>query len=210
MSLVHTLCQVQCQASKLEVMEYLFQCVNSAQPNLDCEILINMISTLKQNLLRDSEKCLDLLSKKISPDELNQATRTLRSTVISVNNLIIKMNSGLTTPETIFLKEILMSIVTSLISINADLETQSETSMNLLSNSLLKNQVSKSDIDIELEQMKITVSSSESMLGQLRQKCMGNSEQVERLIQYELQRNPQMSRDDAIQSAIIRWELDNL
>lgn len=210
MSLVHTLCQVQCQASKLEVMEYLFQYVNSAQPNLDCEILINMISTLKQNLLRDSEKCLDLLSKKISPDDLTQAIRTLRSTVISVNNLIIKMNSGLTTPETIFLKEILTSIVTSLISINSDLETQSEISMNLLSNSLMENQAKKNDIDIELEQMKVTVSSSESMLGQLRQKCMGNSEQVERLIQYELQKNPRISRDDAIQSAIIRWELDNL
>ncbi|MGI0493163.1 hypothetical protein ACN4EG_15370 [Alkalinema pantanalense CENA528] len=210
MNLVYTLCQVQCQASKLEVMEYLFQSVNSAQPNLDCEILINMISTLKQNLLRDSEKCLDLLLKTTSPDDLTRATRTLRSTVISVNNLLIKMSSGLTTPETIVLKEILMNIITSLMAINSDLEAQSETSINLLSNWSIENQASKNDIDIELEQMKIAVSSSESMLGQLRQKCMGNTEQVERLIQYELQKNPQMSRDDAIQSAIIRWELDNL
>lgn len=40
-------------------------------------------------------------------------------------------------------------------------------------------------------------------------KCMGDLETVERLIKYELQKDPNLDRRGAIQAAIKRWESDN-
>jgi len=38
---------------------------------------------------------------------------------------------------------------------------------------------------------------------------MGDSEKAERLIQYESQQCPELSREEAIQAAILSWENDN-
>ncbi|MFM2430585.1 MAG: hypothetical protein RLZZ511_1798 [Cyanobacteriota bacterium] len=48
----------------------------------------------------------------------------------------------------------------------------------------------------------------ESLFQRLIRKCMGDLEQAERLISYELGRSPNSSREEAIQAALIRWEID--
>ena len=58
-------------------------------------------------------------------------------------------------------------------------------------------------------QIDSTSNKIDKLLKNLKCKCLGDLEKVERLIQYEHKKRPQSSRQELIQYAITRWEDDN-
>lgn len=217
MTLIKTICKIQYQVAKLEIIEFLFQHEKNTKPSLESEIACNMITTLRQKLFDDSETCLDLFLFETSANTIKPSIQSLQNTIASVNNFILRMNSGLTTPDTLLLKELFTNIITALLSLNTVLETQ------LLELSELSLNLDSLEYDVELKLSALNINSpsyteqendhilihSEALLKKLISKCMGDREQAERLIRYEYQKNSKMSREDAVQSAITRWELDN-
>jgi hypothetical protein len=126
------------------------------------------------------------------------------------------MNSGLTSTEmqVVFLKELFTSITSELVALNTE-----------LGNAILQPQQLQQPSDnsspaqfVRLNyqnplSIAVAPDSASSMIDQqfknLINKCMGDVEKAERLIQYEHQRYPELDRKGAIQSAITRWESDN-
>lgn len=189
MKLMRIANKIQYQTAKLEVIELLLWHGKNSQPSLETEMAYNMISTIRLNLLNTSEACFE-----VSLEDTQSSVASLQNTVASATNFLVQMSSGLVNPETIFLKELVTSIVTELVNLNSE-----------LSQSLLQppQQVPTitSDIYPEFE--------VDRQLKKLIKKCMGDVKQAERLILYEHQRNPKLDRAGAIDSAIMRWEDDN-
>lgn len=205
MNLTKTVRRIQYQTAKLEVIEFLFWHGKNNQPSLETEMAYNMVFTLRQNLFNASEVCLDA-----SLDTVQSNVTSLQNTLVGATNFLIQMNSGLTSTEmqVVFLKELFTNIISELVSLNAEL---SNTTLQLSDNS-------SPDQFIGLDYQKspsIEVGSDSTgsvidrQLKNLINKCMGDVEKAERLIQYECQRQPKLDRREAIQFAIMRWESDN-
>lgn len=205
MNLTKTVRRIQYQTAKLEVIEFLFWHGKNNQPSLETEMAYNMVFTLRQNLFNASEVCLDA-----SLDTVQSNVTSLQNTLVGATNFLIQMNSGLTSTEmqVVFLKELFTNIISELVSLNAEL---SNTTLQLSDNS-------SPDQFIGLDYQKspsIEVGSDSTgsvidrQLKNLINKCMGDVEKAERLIQYECQRQPKLDRREAIQFAIMKWESDN-
>jgi hypothetical protein len=175
------------QIGKLEVIESMYLDGKNFEPSLEMEMAYNMIATLRQKLLIDSEVCFDLPLDTLKPSVIS-----LQKTLVSVNNFLIQMSSGLISTERniLFLKELFTTIVSELSILNTELNVilQSASVTTILDSPL-------SEID--------------QLLKNLKSKCLGDTEKVERLIQYEYKKSPQSSRQMLVESAIMRWESDN-
>ncbi|MEM4380467.1 MAG: hypothetical protein QXL01_07300 [Thermoplasmatales archaeon] len=205
-----TVRRIQYQTAKLEVIEFLFWHGKNNQPSLETEMAYNMVSTLRQNLFNASEACLDA-----SLDTVQLYVASLQDTLVGATNFLTQMSSGLTSTEmqVVFLKELFNNIVSELITLNAELSDgvsqafqQPSDNSTPVSQFLGLNYQQPSSVAIDLDS---TESMTEQQFKNLINKCMGDAEKAERLIQYECQRNSQLDRDEAIRSAIIRWESDN-
>ncbi len=192
MHLTQTVRRIQYQAAKLEVIELLYLHEKNQQPSLDVEVAHNIISTLRQQLFTASEACFD-----VPLDATQSCVHSLQSTVVSATNFLVKMSSGLTSTEThvVFWKEVFTSIISELVALNAELNNVKLQPFQIAA-------TISSDFDSNLSKVN-------QQLKNLVSKCMGDSEKAERLIQYEFQECPELSREEAIQAAIISWEDDN-
>lgn len=181
------ICKIQHQLGKLEVIELIYLNAKNTDSSLEVEIAYKMICTLRQNLTNNSIICLNVFSDKASA-----YITSLQKTLVSVNNLLIEMSTGLNSSDArvIFLHELFSGIVSELTTINTEL------------NVILQSFLTSVYTDSSFNQI-------EELLKNLRCKCLGDLEKVERLIQYEYKQNPQSSREKLIQSAIARWEHDN-
>lgn len=206
MILTKILREIQYQTAKLEIIELLSWYWKNNEPSLDTEMAYNMIFTLRQNLFNASEACLE------APlEEMQLHISPLRDTLISATNFLSQMNSGLNSSEmqVVFLKELFTSIVSELVNLNARLaDAISESSQQ----SFYKNSSIATKPKESVYQQPL-VDSDDSVANQnfkkLINKCMGDAEKAERLIQFECQRNSKLDREAAILSAITRWERDN-
>jgi hypothetical protein len=203
--------KIQYQTAKLEVIEFMFWHGKNNQPSLEADIAHNMICTLRQNLFNASESYLDA-----SLDTLHSYVASLQETLISAINFLVQMNSGLTSTEVefIFLKELFTNIISELVNLNIELSNSPTESFQNYSNA---NPINISQFvslgcqeDLFTSQdPDSTISSVDRQFKNLLSKCMGDSEKVERLINYESQRNSTLDKEGAILSAITRWERDN-
>lgn len=208
MNLTKTVCRIQYQTAKLEVIEFLFWHGKNNQPSLETEMAHNMVSTIRQNLFNAAEVCLDA-----SLDTVQSYVTSLQNTLVGATNFLIQMNSGLTSTDmqVIFLKELFTNIISELVALNAELSnTTLQLSQPLSDNSSPDQFVG---FDYQKPRIEVNPDSISSVIDQqlknLINKCMGDLEKVERLIQYECQRQPELDREGAIQFAISRWESDN-
>lgn len=211
MTLTKTVRGIQYQIAKLEVIELLFWHGKNYQPSLDTEMAYNIMFTLRQKLFSDSEACFDAPS-----DVVQSYIASLQSTIISANNFLVQTNSGLSSTEiqVLFLKKLFTNIISELIALNTELSVALQ---RLQISSTYRN--SGNDADIELTSLSnqqslsshldSTSSKVEQLLRNLVNKSMGDSEQAERMIQYEYRQSPALSKEEAVQAAIMRWESDN-
>ncbi|NJO79195.1 MAG: hypothetical protein HC827_12180 [Cyanobacteria bacterium RM1_2_2] len=208
MSLIKTVRKVQYQTAKIEVLELLFWHGKASQPSLETELAHSMFSTFRQKLFCDSEACLDAPSN-------SSLILALQNTIVGVHNFLVQMNSGLTSTETqvLFLKKLLTSIASELVGLNTELYCALQVSQEPLSFGLLyddtENNIAGTNPDLQSATTPPTSSQVDQLFKDLMNKCMGNSQQAERLVQYEQQRNPLLIREEAVHAAIIRWESDN-
>jgi hypothetical protein len=111
-----------------------------------------------------------------------------------------------------FLKELFTDIISELVALNAELSNTTlqwfqQPSDNFSSDLFVGLDYQKSpSIEVNPDS---TGSEIDQQLKNLINKCMGDAEKAERLIQYECQRQPELDREGAIQFAITRWESDN-
>ena len=210
MNLTKIIRKIQYQTAKLEVIEILFWYGKNDQPSLETEMAYNVISTLRQNLFNTSEACFES-----SLDTVKSHVASLQNTLIGANNLLAQMSSGLTSTEmqVVFLKNLLDNIFSELVDLQAE-----------LSNTNLQPFQTSNDAFLTVSQFvdssypkpvsnssnfNSAGSAAEQKFKDLINKCMGDFEKAERLIQYECQKNSELDRAGAIRSAIRRWESDN-
>jgi hypothetical protein len=114
-----------------------------------------------------------------------------------INDFLLQASSAINTsdPGAVFIKELMTNIISELVNLSICLTTPELKLFNVTSNSL---------VGTSLES-----SCSELGFKKLLRKCMGDIEKAERLINYEIRQSPGRSRDEAIQAAIIRWEMDH-
>jgi hypothetical protein len=205
---------IQYQVAKLEVIEDLFRNSTNIQATLETQVAYNMVNTLRKKLLEDAEVCLDLLIENQSNDQIKISIYSLRSTIVSANNLLLKMSSGVNTPDAVWVKILFTNIVTELMKFNSELET------SLLSflQSIKNDNIFEETLNIFTIETQSTISinndsissESDNLLKKLVSRCLGDYEQAQRLIEYEIKKNHGINRDEAISRALIRWERDNL
>lgn len=210
MNLTKIVRRIQYQTAKLEVIEFLFWHGKNNQPSLEIEMAHNMLSTLRLNLFSASEDCLNA-----SLDTMQAYVASLKDTLVGATNFLTQMNSSLTSTEmqVVFLKELFTNIIAELVTLNAELsngasqlfQRPSDDSTSI-SQFLGLNSQQSSSVAIDLNS---TNSVIDRQFKSLINKCMGDAEKAERLVQYECQRNSQLDREGAIRSAITRWESDN-
>jgi len=190
MNLTKTLCRIQYQTARLEVIEFIFSRVNNPESQMAVEMAYNMIFTLRQSLFSASEACLDA-----SRDTLKYCVDSLQHTLVDATSLLIETSGGLT-GEVLF-HELFNSIILELVSLNSE----------------LSDVVLGSDPFVDSSYQQSSPSLVKTEPGQnfknLVTKCMGDSQKAERLIKYEYQQNSALDREGAILSAIMRWENDN-
>lgn len=181
------ICKILYQTGKLEVIELMYLDGKKFEPSLEMEMAYNLISTLRQKLFLDSQVCLDVPLDIAKPNVIS-----LQKTLVSVNTFLIQMNGGLTSTERqiIFLKELFSAIVSELSILNSELDA------------ILQSSSVSSSLDSSFSEI-------DELLKKIKCMCLGDTEKVERLIQYEYNKSPQLSRQELIQSAIMRWESDN-
>jgi len=214
MSLIKTICKIKYQVAKLEVIEDLFQNSTNTQLTLETQLAYNMISTLRKKLFEDAENCLNLVIENRTENQIKTSLHSLRSTIVSVNNCLLQMSSGMTAPDAVWAKNLFTNIVIELMQRNSELE------INFLSPS--KDFKNDNPFAETLEIFTIKTQSitsiaydsisneSDNALKKLISRCMGDYEQAQRLIDYEIKKNQGINREDAIGRALIRWERDNL
>lgn len=209
MNLTKTARRIQYQTAKLEVVEFLFWHGKNNQPSLETDMAYNMVSTLRKNLFNASEVCLDA-----SLDTVQLYVTSLQNTLVGATNFLIQMNSGLTSTEmqVIFLKELFTDIISELVALNGELGNITLQSSQHSSNNSSPSQFLGLDYQ-EPSSIQVNSNSTGSVMDQqlknLINKCMGDVEKAEHLIQYECQRHPELDRAGAIRFAITRWESDN-
>lgn len=238
MNLSKVVCQIQCQAAKLEVLEYIFNCGKPSVSSIEYEIALNTIGTLRQNLINCSDDYFDLIEQGASQYAIARQMQRMSTIMISANNVLISWNRGITAPESIFIKEILTEIITQLLQLNSAIQSGISTLQQAPGENTLE---VTTYTDPELEDLrrqlmglsepndnsspeehqshiselsttdrKIRDNDHEDLpFMRLVRKCMGDRQQAERLVLYESKKMPTASRDYAIQAAITRWEYDN-
>ncbi len=170
----------------------------------------NMLSTLRQNLFSASEACLNA-----SLDTAQLYIASLQDALVSATNFLIQMSSGLTSTDmqVVFLKELFINITTELITLNTELSNGASQAFKEPSDDSIPISQFLGLNYQKLSSVTVDSDSASSMIEQqfknLINKCMGDAEKAERLIQYECRRNPELDREGAIRSAITRWESDN-
>lgn len=201
MDLAKTLRGIQYQTAKLEVIELMFWSGKNSQPSLEAEVAYNTVSSIRQNLFSASESCFDA-----SLESMSSHVASLQDTLVSANNFLIQMSSGSTSTDAqvIFVKELFNSIVMELVKLNTELsnldsQAFQQPSDNSTSAAQFIDSNEQDSADREIEQK----------FKNLINKCMGDTERAERLIQYEFRRHRDLDREGAIQAAITRWESDN-
>ena len=216
MSLIKTVCKIQYQVAKLEVIDDLFRHSSNNQTisTLEIQVTCNMITTLRQKLFDDTEDCLELLLKDQSHNRIKTSIHSLRSTIISSNSILLQMSSGMTTPDAVWAKNLFTNIVTELMKCDSELEinflllSQDFENDNPLAETLEMFTIeSQSKTSITYDSIP---NESDNLLKKLISRCMGDYEQAQRLIEYELRKNKGVNREEAIGLALIRWERDNL
>jgi hypothetical protein len=112
--------EIQCQAAKLEVLEMLYSVAKRQEPSLEVELAYNMISTLRQSLHAACESCFEAFD-----DDEEPPVADLKSTVTSVSSFLSQTISGFTSgePQVLFLKEMLIDIVSKLVRLNSALDS---------------------------------------------------------------------------------------
>ncbi len=214
MSLIKIICNIEYQVAKLEVIENLFQNSTNTQATLETQLAYNMISTLRKKLFEDAENCLDLIIENQSENQIKTSLYSLRSTIVSINNLLLQMSSGMTAPNAVWAKNLFTNIVTELMQRNSELE------INFLSPSqgFENDNPFAETLEIFTIETQSTTSitydsipnESDNLLKKLISRCMGDYEQAQRLIEYEIKKNREINREEAIRCALTRWERDNL
>jgi hypothetical protein len=238
MNLSKVVCQIQCQAAKLEVVEYIFSCGKAAVSSIEYEIALNTIGTLRQNLINCSDDYFDLTEQSASQYAITRQMQDISTTMLSANNVLISWNKGITAPESVFIKEIFTEIITQLLQLNSAIQSGISTLQQAPSENTsevatytdpeledLRRQLmglSEPDDNSSPQENRSHTSELSTADGNIRdhdhehlsfmklvRKCMGDQQQAERLVLYEFQKMPTASRDYAIQAAITRWEYDN-
>jgi hypothetical protein len=208
MSLIKTICVIQYQVAKLEVIEDLFRYSTNIQATLETQVAYNMVSTLRKKLFEDAEVCLDLLIENQSKNQIKISIYSLRSTIVSVNNLLLQMSSGVNTPDAVWVKILFTNIVTELMQHNSALETD----FLLLSQGFendnpfeetLKVFTVNTQLEISVNDYSIS-NESDNLFKKLVSRCLGDYEQAQRLIEYELRKNQGINREEAIGLALTR------
>jgi acyl carrier protein len=182
---------IQYQAIKIEVLVYICRAGNDT-PNPDVENLCDAFLNIYRNLLEVSERCFDS-----SPENIQSYIPALKEIVSYTNEFLLQINSALTTadPGVILIKELLANIISNLMNSNSDLTIAELKPLNIASSIMAdtKSEIAAPDVDFH----------------NLLRKCIGDVEKTERLIKYEIQKSPGRNRTEAIQAAIMRWEMDN-
>jgi hypothetical protein len=213
MNLIKIICKTQYQVAKIEVIESLIKNSNPDQSTLEIQLAYNMINTLRKKLFDDTENCLELIIQNKSKDRISTFMASLQCTIISVNNLLLQMNSGINTTDGLWIKTLFTDIVSELMQLNSELDKKLTTlprdfDIHNTSQGKLETFTSKA-CSIASVNDKVAPDKRNTTLQKLVSKCMGDYKQAERLIEYEMKKN-KIDREEAIIYALIRWERDNL
>lgn len=209
MNLLKIARNIQYQAAKIEVIELLFRRENADDYSLTTKINYNLVSTLRQHLFDASEACFEA-----TPENLSSCIATLQDTLSSATEFLAKINTDSISLQIQFpiLEDLIADILTKLNQLNAALnqfETQPKPPV-LIQNS--DNSISVDDVQTDLTNLEQNVKSKpeDNCLDALINLCDGDDDKAQSWIQFEQTRNPELSRKEAIESAItIKTNLDD-
>lgn len=201
MNLLKIVRNIQYQTAKIEVIELLFYREKSDDSSLTTKINYNLVSTLRQHLFDASEACFDA-----TPETLPSCIATLQDTLSSAREFLAKINTDSISLQIQFpiLKGLIADILTELNQLNTALnqiETQPQPQV-LIQNS--DNSISTSIPKINSNNLKKDVKTKpeDNPLEVLIDFCDGDDKKAETWIQFEKTRNSELSREEAIESAI--------
>lgn len=209
MNLLKIARNIQYQAAKIEVIELLFRRENADDSSLMTKINYNLVSTLRQHLFDASEACFEE-----TPENLSSCIATLQDTLSSATEFLAKVNTDSISLQIQFpiLEDLIADISTELTQIDTALnqiEIQPQPQA-LIQNS--DNSISVGDVQTDLTKVEKDVKSKpeDNCLDALINLCDGDDDKAESWIQFEQTRNSELSREDAIESAIkINSDLKN-
>jgi len=214
MNLVTIIFQIYYQIAKLEFLEDLFRHSNANQTTLEIQVGLNMISTLRQQLSKDTEDSLQIFLSDPPYDKLEKTVNILRNTIASSNSLLLQMSDGMNQLDTLWVKDKFLNIVGELTKNSTELERN----LYSLSQNLIKDELFEVASEISMIEVKFAKSNVNecdpneinALFRKLLGRCMGDYNQAQRLVDYELQKNQNIDQEEALQRAIIRLERDNL
>lgn len=128
--------RIQYEVAKIEILEM----ICSIAPNSETEAARNMIFTLRKSLYDACETCLESAG-----GEATTSVTNLKNIVSSVSCFLKQManNCALDEPDTLFIREMLVGIVSNLTSLNTDLSNHQKR--------LSRKFVNAESLDMELE-----------------------------------------------------------
>jgi acyl carrier protein len=182
--------KIQYQAAKIEVLESMCKLGDGVQSPASKK-LYDELSIVRKKLFETAEECLNS-----DPECIQIYIPEVKKAITGANEFLLQVTSSVQSQEsgTLFIKDLMTDIISELIKSNLFLSVPSLKPLNINSGGLVdaSSEVISSDLEFQ----------------NLLRKCMGDVEKAERLINYEIQRSPGRGRNEAIQAAIIRWEMD--
>ncbi len=183
--------RIQYQAARLETIEFSIKCSEQEQTSSD-QGTNSGLGLLRESLYGGAESCLTASSENLQSQITN-----LKSIMAVTYNILVGIDDEIRNTITSLGVDLSTSIQAF-----AELCTSITSELSQLYSELESQEAALFDVASE-------PSKAEHLLKSLIVKCLGDAEQAERLIQYEIERLPQLTREEAIQAAISRWEDDN-
>jgi hypothetical protein len=118
-----TVHQIKYQVAKLEVLEIMFLLKERLGGSLDIRLAHSLLSTLRRSLWDCCDTCLEA-----SLDDLEQQRHRLKEMLASANGYLGQMVNGLPAedPQAVFVREVLVQVISELISLRANLDQPQE------------------------------------------------------------------------------------
>lgn len=205
MSLSKLAYSIQYQTARLEAALILNSLIRGKSSIKELDPSCRQFSALISILFEAAEDCI-----KSSDKDMNLNAKNLQIALTSNIKCLNAINESLTSTESVILlmTELTKSVASELLILRDELSEIEFRSGERSSSSSNHTNDSKESSGFLLSLSPSSVK-IENKITKLIRKCMGDASQAERLIQYEIQRKPDLSRDEAIQAAIESWERDH-